>query len=518
MNQLSSTTDSMIELNEAFSLLRQYSTIAEVSQKTKARYLDWVERCEAYYLRDEAYGLRIFSKFPAPSSPTSKFTNPATDVWYWCYGPLGLLHELSHAISCSTVVSSRQSQRSEDRRHWFRKFLHAAQSIDRMHDWWLIFPDTATGPLSKHVANRCQMKSISMETTTFPSLLEQLCSTTAESLGAQADNRQLNCWVTPTLSLETDSSESTISAVLNRCEFPPNLCDALSVHLPQRVHVIDIRDGGNIDRLVKERLCQDSIHPTAVRIYRTLDEPTVPRQRFSELGAIEWLVIDPTEKHETSSAEIEASTSAIYNPIFTIPSIESSSTASDWPYLTHCTRARLYEWSDQSLSAEWDRWLFHGLPDETSPWDTLVQIAISQRLMASPDMTRNQVPTVSFSAVPLPELLSRRTYRSHLRRWDWEPYGVCITQAALSIWNAREVIYGDENTWERLPPEARPWFQPRFSKNGKHDWQQEKEWRVVGDIRLRKLPWESVFFFVPTRNEAQRLSRISSWPVAVVKN
>jgi hypothetical protein len=517
MDQHRSTTASMIELNEAFSLLRQYTALADVTAKTKARYFDWLERCKAWYFRDEPYGLRIFPKFPALSSPTSRFANPAIESWYWCLGPLGLLYELPHA-SFSAVVSSRQSHRSEDRRRWFRKFLHAAQCIDRMNDWWLIFPNTATGSLSKHVANRCQMKSISVETTTFPALLELLCSAAAENSCAHADVRQLNCWVTPAVLCETDSNETKSSTALNDHAFPPNFCDALSVHLPHRVHVIDIREGGNIDRLVKERLGQDSINPTAVRIYRTLDEPTVSRHGYSELGAIEWLVVDSTERREAPNAELNDSISEIYNPIFTIPWLESSSTIRDWPYLTHCTRARLYEWSDQSLSAEWDRWLFHGWPDETSPWDTLVQIAKSQRLMASPDMTRNQVPTVSFSAVPLPELLSRRTYRNHLRRWDWEPYGVCITQAALSSWNAREVIYGDENTWEQLAPEARPWFQPRSSKNGKHDWQQEKEWRVVGDVRLRKLPWESVFFFVPTRKEAQRLSRISSWPIAVVKN
>jgi hypothetical protein len=79
------------------------------------------------------------------------------------------------------------------------------------------------------------------------------------------------------------------------------------------------------------------------------------------------------------------------------------------------------------------------------------------------------------------------------------------------------VIYGEESTWNDLDRESRPWFQPRFSRNGKLDWQEEKEWRLLGDLRLRKLPWESIFFFVPSRAEAERLSRISPWPVAVVE-
>ena len=163
------------------------------------------------------------------------------------------------------------------------------------------------------------------------------------------------------------------------------------------------------------------------------------------------------------------------------------------------------------MRADWDRWLLEELPDESSPWLSLLHIVESQRLLAAPGMTRQQVATISFSAVPLPELLDRRTYRNHLRRWDWEPYGLCIHRSVLEELGVREVIYGDESTWENLPDKSRPWFQPRYSRNGKIDWQEEREWRMVGDLRLRRIPWHSLFFFVPNSSEARTLG--SFFPV-----
>ena len=48
------------------------------------------------------------------------------------------------------------------------------------------------------------------------------------------------------------------------------------------------------------------------------------------------------------------------------------------------------------------------------------------------------------------------------------------------------------------------------------EWQDEQEWRVVGDIHLAELPFESAFVFVPTTLEARELTSISRFPIMVI--
>jgi hypothetical protein len=45
------------------------------------------------------------------------------------------------------------------------------------------------------------------------------------------------------------------------------------------------------------------------------------------------------------------------------------------------------------------------------------------------------------------------------------------------------------------------------------DWQQEREWRLVGDMRLQALPAGSLCVFVADARQAQTLSRHCRWPV-----
>lgn len=506
---------SWIAFDEVFHLLHHWLNEADLPRKPKERYLAWLDNEAVHTLPTLRHNFRVCSSFPSQPSDTEQ--NSLPNLWYWFIGNKGLLRELDHQQKFAAVVSSRQSYRSEDRRRWFRKFMHAAQAIDRDNNWWLLFPSIATGPLSEHVARRCQVRSVKCELLPWLSLLERLLQLCTSRIDVFQDYRQVQCWFTPFLHSDREPFTYKNANLLGMStEWKNNLYDSLSIHLPQRLHVIDIREGGNMDQLITDRLRAYPERDPSVRIYRLLNEKATAQQKHLELGAIDWLMIEPTIAHTEPVIDNEPSDNAICNPIFTLHWPPDSFEPTIWPYLTHCTRARLFEWSDTTLSAEWDRWLFNGSPEESSPWETLLQIARAQRLVSSPQMTRDKVSTISFSAVPLLELLSRRTYRSHLRRWDWEPYGVCIHKAALAELPVREVIYGDEATWNHLSLEERPWFQPRFSRNGKLDWQEEKEWRLVGDLRLRKLPWETVFFFVPTLQEAQLLSRISSWPVAVV--
>jgi hypothetical protein len=112
-------------------------------------------------------------------------------------------------------------------------------------------------------------------------------------------------------------------------------------------------------------------------------------------------------------------------------------------------------------------------------------------------------------------LVQRRTFRSHLGRWDWEPYGLLLHRDALKYLKIEPVVYGDEADYGQLPTQHRTLFQPSQSTTGKGsiDWREEREWRHVGDLDLSNLNPAHVICFVATRQEAIGLSRYCDWPV-----
>jgi hypothetical protein len=110
-----------------------------------------------------------------------------------------------------------------------------------------------------------------------------------------------------------------------------------------------------------------------------------------------------------------------------------------------------------------------------------------------------------------------RQYRQHRHRWDFEPYGICINRDWLYDRGSREVIYGDDATWNDLAKNSRPFFQKRMSRpntNGDMiDWSVEHEWRSLGDVPLAELSANDALVFVRTIEEAQRIAEFSRWPV-----
>lgn len=189
----------------------------------------------------------------------------------------------------------------------------------------------------------------------------------------------------------------------------------------------------------------------------------------------------------------------------------------EWPYLTHCTRACLGPWPDQSVEGYFDDLLVGSTRSQVgTPLATLSRILTQQRLIATKHLKRSDHMSVSFSQVPLLELLSRRTFRSHLGRWDWEPYGICIRRNSLESLGARPVLYRSLDEWAKLPEEDRPYFQirdePEKSTVGPR-WEEEREWRIVEDLHLARIPFEAGFVFVPTMDEALELSRLSRFPI-----
>jgi len=157
---------------------------------------------------------------------------------------------------------------------------------------------------------------------------------------------------------------------------------------------------------------------------------------------------------------------------------------------------------------DWDR----------SALSSLRRILAEGRLRASGVGLRGGRPAVSFSAVPLRQLVRQRTFRVHRKRWDFEHVGICVRRNLLEQIGARPVIYGDDDTRSQILEGERLWFQQRFSHTPSEtiDWSIEQEWRFPGDVHLSRFGPDDAFLFCPSSREAITLQTLAHWPILTV--
>ncbi len=142
---------------------------------------------------------------------------------------------------------------------------------------------------------------------------------------------------------------------------------------------------------------------------------------------------------------------------------------------------------------------------------TLARIVLEGVLRGEARMNRGGAPVLSFTALSPAVAARQARYRPTLGRWNYEPYGLSFPRELLENLSARPVIYGSRDDYHRLAPSERPYFQ-FVGRGGKTDWSEEKEWRLVGDLDLRSIR-EQVYLWAPTRIEAERLTRLTGYPV-----
>ncbi|TWT64698.1 hypothetical protein [Allorhodopirellula solitaria] len=182
-------------------------------------------------------------------------------------------------------------------------------------------------------------------------------------------------------------------------------------------------------------------------------------------------------------------------------------------FLVHCTRAAAGPWPGQTWAKYRDDLLFANPASAArDAIDALCRIVRGQRLVAGAVTSERTEPVVCFSAVELPRLLAGRAYRSHLHRWDYEPYGIAIKRDAASRLGVQPVIYGDRELRNELDLDQRFRFQ---SVGTTYDWTSEQEWRCGADMDLSRLGKSEVFIFVPDENSARRVGSCNPamWPI-----
>ena len=144
---------------------------------------------------------------------------------------------------------------------------------------------------------------------------------------------------------------------------------------------------------------------------------------------------------------------------------------------------------------------------------------ISQaRITGGQDLIRGHFPMVCFSDADPNELIKNRTFRSHLNRWDYEPYGVAIHKRHIESIGGRPVIYGDQCTWNVMKDSERPFYQKNAteSENQQLDWTIEKEWRVFGDVELNRAAIDDVIVLVDSEQDAAKIAPLSRWQIVAL--
>jgi hypothetical protein len=192
----------------------------------------------------------------------------------------------------------------------------------------------------------------------------------------------------------------------------------------------------------------------------------------------------------------------------------AESCAPDGPHLIHWTRAPFAAWNGESED-DYETGLLQGtVAGPRSAFDTLRRILREKTVRGSGRLLRQGRAAVCFSATPLQSYSGLRIYRQHLHRFDFEPYGLCVSRRKLQELGARPVIYGATPMLERLPLADQPFFQAAVAgRSTPLDWTLEREWRLAGDLDLRPFAAHELCVFVNQPSEADRLRREFAWPV-----
>lgn len=179
-------------------------------------------------------------------------------------------------------------------------------------------------------------------------------------------------------------------------------------------------------------------------------------------------------------------------------------------WLAHWTRPRFGKWPGQTFDEYLDELILGAAASNRSAFATLLRIISHQQLTAGGFGLSG---FVSLTEVPLSEFRSRRVFRGHRNRFDFEPWGIAICREAIESLNGRPVIYGDESVRQSLPEDDHLFFQPTGRTDDQIDWSAEREWRVPASIDLAAIPKQHIVVFVDTPQDVASLQPHCEWPV-----
>lgn len=295
--------------------------------------------------------------------------------------------------------------------------------------------------------------------------------------------------------------------------------DIVNFAMADRIIMLHCRQNGHIWKLANELLSQKA--PSIVMLAQTKQH----RHDVDDLlarGIVPWLLFEDTPAQETNQpVKADSSQRPTVRPEQAHFESDPIRHPDDW--LCHWTRPFRSAWPDQPADDFLDELILGCESADRSALAALIRIADQKKLLATV-ARQDECPTVSFTSVSLSAFRERRIFRSHRRRYDFEPYGIAVRKSNLVRLGAHPVQYVDDGSSNEIPhsheateaTEATPFQQPRFDRTGKIDWSTEKEWRLPGDLDLSTLGGSSVVVFVNDETERARFPATCDWPVVVV--
>lgn len=303
------------------------------------------------------------------------------------------------------------------------------------------------------------------------------------------------------------------------------LRDQLAFASASQVRLLTIRRGGHTWKLIQNRLSINKAClnltpepktakqvPSHVHVFVPQLKPESDGNRSAKqirdtchelmsLGSIGWYVLDPTE--EASPTTTDRHWAPNLNSVGQLQPGDADG------FLSHHTRGFPGKLAGEADYEYWWQWLI-GHRTHHSPLDTLLRIICQKRIKSCGKLIPGQEPVVCLSARGPRESWNASRFRPHLRRWDFEPYGIAIATTWLERMGAQPVEYVDART------ASHTYAQLRYSQgeSGERiDWSEEREFRVRGDIDLTRVPLDSIFYFVATKDEAEWIAQFTAAPV-----
>lgn len=380
----------------------------------------------------------------------------------------------------TAVMSSRLPKILDSHRRWFDAIRTVGVKVGKSQDVFLTGETTAAHDCCRRVAELFSIDRFSIEQLSFERFKRVV----------QKDEKLLN-----------ELANGHVFCVSQQ----KTKIDQTLAQLADTVFALSVGRNGNVEAALHHRF--EHCVPSS-KTFLLNDDALTPGsvgQLLLKKGAVDWLL----RTNEEEDKPVTPDTGDYQQRV--LSDLDQSE------YLIHWTRARSGAWPDQSTNDYWDDLIFATGGHDHGDVFALCRILASQRIIASANLTRDSTPVVCFSNVPLGKLRDKTVFRSHLHRWDFLPYGIAIKRSVLQTqFDCRRVIYGDENTWKSLADSDRPFFQLKETTNKKIDWEEESEWRVIGDVYLRNLKLSDAIVFAGGQKDLEKLSHLSLFDLMVI--
>jgi len=358
-------------------------------------------------------------------------------------------------------------------------------------------------PSSQKITLICPTKSPIIELVRFLSIRQgwNLVSVADQTIGLPRANKPIRIGHPNTTQVQLSISQQT----KRKGGSKESTCDELCFTLADEVRLLSVRTSGKLDTLSQTLIDQPVYVLSSARNSRKKLASNASPNR------VPWFVFGPPKDVPSSASEAN---------------LWPESFCGLWkrdradPFLFHHTRGTFDPWPGEESSDFWEKWL-QDSHRNGRPLQTLHRIILEQRLRAFGRLIPGKVPMVCFSENDPGETSVQPIFRKQLGRWDGLPFGVGVRKECLQLCDFKKVTYLENRSNQMTAEEKNPWTHPRYSfdRQGKVavDWSEEREYRLMGDLNLRKLRHEDVIVFVQRRIDAIETAVFSRFPVYYLK-